>query len=165
MNTEPISNYCPKCHAPLPASAPEGLCRKCLLAAIATPTEAGQPANAGATVPPPLETVAAAFDHARSVLSAAGAHVTRVRFPTFKAIAAMAPGELLEVTASDPAFGRDIRAWSARTGHELLSVGSAKGVITARVRKAPTPIAEAASGAAKIRPGSGVTAVSMASAG
>ena len=61
MNTEPISNYCLKCHAPLPASAPEGLCRKCLLAAVATPTEAGQPANAGATVPPPLETVAAAF--------------------------------------------------------------------------------------------------------
>jgi hypothetical protein len=58
MNTEPISNHCPKCHAPLPASAPEGLCRKCLLAAVATPTEAGQPPNAGATVPPSLEAVA-----------------------------------------------------------------------------------------------------------
>ncbi|MCX6928425.1 MAG: serine/threonine-protein kinase [Verrucomicrobia bacterium] len=61
MNTEPISNRCPKCHALLPASAPEGLCRKCLLAAVAAPTEAGQPPHAGATVPPPLETVAAAF--------------------------------------------------------------------------------------------------------
>ena len=71
----------------------------------------------------------------------------------FKAMAAMEVGETLEITASDPAFGRDIRAWSARTGHELLSVGSSKGVITARVRKAPTPAAAAASGAAPARDG------------
>jgi len=71
----------------------------------------------------------------------------------FKAMAAMEVGETLEITASDPAFGRDIRAWSARTGHELLSVGSAKGVITARVRKAPTPVAVAASDAAPARDG------------
>jgi hypothetical protein len=51
---------CPKCQAPLPANAPEGLCSRCLLAAVATPTEAGQPAKASA-VPPSLETVAAAF--------------------------------------------------------------------------------------------------------
>jgi len=60
MNTEPIANHCPKCQAPLPASASQGLCPKCLLAAAATPTEAGQPAQAGAP-PPALETVAAAF--------------------------------------------------------------------------------------------------------
>jgi hypothetical protein len=60
MNTEPIANNCPKCQAPLPVSAPQGLCPKCLLAAAAAPTEAGQPAPAG-TAPPPLETVAAAF--------------------------------------------------------------------------------------------------------
>ena len=60
----------------------------------------------------------------------------------FKAMAAMEVGETLEIEASDPAFGRDIRAWSARTGHELLRVGSTKGVITARLRKAPMPIAE-----------------------
>jgi len=60
MNTEPVVNHCPKCQVPLPASAPQGLCPRCLLAAAATPTEAGQPAHAAAT-PPPLETVAAAF--------------------------------------------------------------------------------------------------------
>ena len=59
MNTEPIANRCPKCQAPLPANAPQGLCPKCLLAAVATPTEAGQP---GERKPPPaIETVAAAF--------------------------------------------------------------------------------------------------------
>jgi tRNA 2-thiouridine synthesizing protein A len=71
----------------------------------------------------------------------------------FKAMAAMEVGETLEIDASDPAFGRDIRAWSARMGHELLSVGSAKGVITARVRKAPTAAAAAASRAALARDG------------
>jgi tRNA 2-thiouridine synthesizing protein A len=71
----------------------------------------------------------------------------------FKAMAAMEVGETLEIAASDPAFGRDIRAWSARTGHELLSVGSAKGVVTARLRKASTPVAATASDVAPARDG------------
>src|ERR1035441_9303113 len=45
MTTEPIANRCPKCQAPLLANAPQGLCAKCLLAAVSTPTEAGQPAD------------------------------------------------------------------------------------------------------------------------
>ena len=60
MNTENIVNHCPKCQAPLPASASQGLCPKCLLAAVMAPTEAGQGANASAERPT-LETVAAAF--------------------------------------------------------------------------------------------------------
>jgi serine/threonine protein kinase len=59
MDTEPISNYCPKCKTPLPADAPQGLCPRCLLAAVAMPTEAGQPA--GRPTPPPLEEIAMAF--------------------------------------------------------------------------------------------------------
>ena len=59
MKTEKIADRCPKCQAPLPDDAPHGLCPKCLLAAVATPTEAGQPARSIAT--PPLETVAASF--------------------------------------------------------------------------------------------------------
>ncbi len=60
MKTEKITNRCPKCQAVLPPDAPEGLCAKCLLAAAATPTEAGQPRGQH-SAPPPLETVAAAF--------------------------------------------------------------------------------------------------------
>ena len=59
MNTEPITNRCPKCQALLPANAPRGLCPKCLLAAVSTPTEAGQPADKNP--PPSVEAVAAAF--------------------------------------------------------------------------------------------------------
>jgi NADPH-dependent 2,4-dienoyl-CoA reductase/sulfur reductase-like enzyme/peroxiredoxin family protein/rhodanese-related sulfurtransferase/TusA-related sulfurtransferase len=58
---------------------------------------------------------------------------------TFRAIEAMEVGELLEVTASDPAFGRDIRAWADKTGNELIGVGAQKGVITARIRKVALP--------------------------
>ncbi len=58
--TETIAKLCPKCQAPLPANAPQGLCPKCLLAAAAMPTEAGQ-AVPGSANPPPLATIAAAF--------------------------------------------------------------------------------------------------------
>ena len=53
---------CPKCQATLPSNAPQGLCAKCLLAAASKLTEIGpsQTATSGA-VPPPLETVSAAF--------------------------------------------------------------------------------------------------------
>ena len=60
MKTEKIANLCPKCQAPLPADAPQGLCAKCLLAAAATPTEAGHPPGRQ-SAPPSLEAVKAAF--------------------------------------------------------------------------------------------------------
>ena len=59
MNTEELADRCPNCQVPLSANAPRGLCAKCLLAAGATPTEAGQPGDR--KPPPPIATVAAAF--------------------------------------------------------------------------------------------------------
>ena len=60
MDTQPIANCCPKCQTPLPPDAPQGLCPKCLFAAVATPTEAGQPAG-HRVAPPALSELAAAF--------------------------------------------------------------------------------------------------------
>jgi tRNA A-37 threonylcarbamoyl transferase component Bud32 len=58
MNDD-LTKRCPKCNAPVPAEAPQGLCPKCLLLAASTATENGQP---GETRPSPsLESVAAAF--------------------------------------------------------------------------------------------------------
>jgi len=51
--------HCPKCQAPLPGDAPQGLCPKCLLAAASIPTEADQPAPD--KTPPNLAELAAAF--------------------------------------------------------------------------------------------------------
>src|SRR5262245_58674931 len=58
MNTEPMKT-CPKCQAPVPAEAPQGLCPKCLLAAVSIATEAGQSAEPQGI--PPLEKVASVF--------------------------------------------------------------------------------------------------------
>lgn len=67
---------------------------------------------------------------------------------TFRAMEALEEGELLEVTASDPAFGRDVRAWGLKTGHEILTVEVSKGLVRAVVRKGAKPVACASEGAA-----------------
>jgi tRNA 2-thiouridine synthesizing protein A len=39
-----------------------------------------------------------------------------------QAIKKMPSGQTLEVTADDPAFGADVRAWVTKMGHELLEL-------------------------------------------
>ncbi|HSU54965.1 MAG TPA: serine/threonine-protein kinase, partial [Candidatus Dormibacteraeota bacterium] len=58
MNETP--KQCPKCGAPIPAEAPQGLCPKCLMAQASTPTETIEIDLARPT-PPSLAEVAAAF--------------------------------------------------------------------------------------------------------
>lgn len=70
---------------------------------------------------------------------------------TFKAMAALEPGQVLEVTASDPAFGRDVRAWGRKAGHEVVSVEAAKGLVRAVVRKGAAPVAAPAVAVAPTR--------------
>ena len=53
-------NNCPKCGAPIPDGAPQGLCPKCILLGAATATEAGVPATATSEIPS-LARVATAF--------------------------------------------------------------------------------------------------------
>ena len=47
---------------------------------------------------------------------------------------AMRPGQTLEVTADDPAFGADVRAWVTKMGHELLALDEG-GVQRVVIRK------------------------------
>lgn len=44
------------------------------------------------------------------------------------AIKALAPGELLEVLATDPGSTKDFVAWSTTTGHELVEQSAEDGV-------------------------------------
>jgi len=44
-------------------------------------------------------------------------------------------GDEFEALSDDPAFALDVKAWCRRTGHELMSVHTADGVIRARVRR------------------------------
>jgi tRNA A-37 threonylcarbamoyl transferase component Bud32 len=53
-------NTCPKCKAPIPVEAPQGLCPKCVLLGAATATEQGVPATATSEIPS-IPRIAAAF--------------------------------------------------------------------------------------------------------
>ncbi|OIO71842.1 MAG: pyridine nucleotide-disulfide oxidoreductase [Zetaproteobacteria bacterium CG_4_9_14_3_um_filter_49_83] len=68
-------------------------------------------------------------------LNAVGLQCPGPIMKTYKAMEAMDAGELLEVTASDPAFGRDIRAWAKKTGNDVLSVKAEKGLVVVLLRK------------------------------
>ncbi len=46
---------------------------------------------------------------------------------TAQAMKTVAPGELVEVLATDPGSVKDFDAWSKSTGHALVEQGSAEG--------------------------------------
>ena len=80
-------------------------------------------------------------------LNAVGLQCPGPIMKTNKGMEALDAGELLEVTASDPAFGRDIRAWAKKTGNDLISVKAEKGLVTVllrRVKARPTVTTTAA---------------------
>jgi tRNA 2-thiouridine synthesizing protein A len=54
---------------------------------------------------------------------------------TKRAMDALGPGEVLEMTATDPGSVNDMAAWTAKTGHELVSGNEAQGVYTFHIRK------------------------------
>ncbi|MFW5844719.1 MAG: FAD-dependent oxidoreductase [Planctomycetota bacterium] len=47
------------------------------------------------------------------------------------------PGQVLEITATDPGFTADVPAWCSSTGNELLACEAVDGAYRARMRKAP----------------------------
>ena len=51
----------------------------------------------------------------------------------------MKDGQILKISASDPGFPADMRAWCESTGNNLLSVTSEKGVYYALIRKGHAP--------------------------
>jgi len=52
-----------------------------------------------------------------------------------KEIAALSPGDVLSISASDDSFLRDLPSWCQSTGNALLSLGRNGSVIEAKVRK------------------------------
>ncbi len=54
---------------------------------------------------------------------------------TAQAMKPLAPGELLEVLATDPGSVRDFAAWSKATGHALVETAQDAGVFRFVMRK------------------------------
>ena len=66
----------------------------------------------------------------------------------FKSLKDMGDGELLEVSASDPGFARDIVSWCRRTGNTLVSNEQRNGEYVALIRRGAAAPAEAKAPAA-----------------
>lgn len=66
----------------------------------------------------------------------------------------MADGKKLAVTASDPGFVRDIRAWAKKTGNAVTSSGENNGEYYAVIRKGPAEGTDRASAGAVSAPAS-----------
>ncbi len=52
-----------------------------------------------------------------------------------RAIKALAIGDRLQVTASDPSFKADVEAWAKRLGHTLVEFSETGGVQSATLEK------------------------------
>lgn len=84
----------------------------------------------GCAAPAPAPT-----DGPEAVLDASGLSCPGPIMAVFQAMAALAPGQVLRATATDPGFKRDIAAWCERTGNELVSLTEENRAIVARIRK------------------------------
>lgn len=54
---------------------------------------------------------------------------------TSQAIKKIEPGQVLELLATDPGVAPDMKAWSGRTGNELLSIGQEGNVFHVLIRR------------------------------
>jgi tRNA A-37 threonylcarbamoyl transferase component Bud32 len=114
------TEICPKCGAPVPAEAPQGLCPRCVLAGAAEPAATANP-HGTVTEPPPVGRIAAAFPQLEIIeLIGAGGMgaVYKARQPKLERFVALKV--LSESLAADPAFaerfGREARLL-ARLNH------------------------------------------------
>jgi NADPH-dependent 2,4-dienoyl-CoA reductase/sulfur reductase-like enzyme/peroxiredoxin family protein/TusA-related sulfurtransferase/rhodanese-related sulfurtransferase len=76
-----------------------------------------------------------AADMKRITINCSGLQCPGPIMEVFKNISGMKEGELLEVTASDPGFAKDIVSWCRRTGNTLISNEEKSGSYVAVVQK------------------------------
>jgi len=72
---------------------------------------------------------------AERTLDTVGKKCPQPLFEVHKAMRDLADGDVLEVTADDPAFKLDIEAWCRRTGNTLLDLDKEGNMFKAHIRK------------------------------
>ncbi len=72
-------------------------------------------------------------------LDAAGLSCPGPLMKVKEAVDALQTGQILHVTASDPGFFTDIKAWCQRTGNQLLAVKKENNRVIARLQKGAAP--------------------------
>ena len=75
------------------------------------------------------------FNHTEKKLDATGLFCPEPVFRTKIEIERMQVGEVLIVSADDPAAEDDISRWVTRNGHELLDMSKNDDVITFQIKK------------------------------
>jgi tRNA 2-thiouridine synthesizing protein A len=55
---------------------------------------------------------------------------------TAQAVKKLAPGQVLELLATDPGVEPDMKAWASRTGNELVSIEQTGGAYRVLLRRA-----------------------------
>jgi tRNA 2-thiouridine synthesizing protein A len=70
------------------------------------------------------------------VLDCAGMSCPLPVLKTARAIKELAPGQVLELLATDPGVEPDMQAWTSRTGNELLGIANQDGVFHVLIRRA-----------------------------
>ena len=84
----------------------------------------------------------------RIVLDCCGLQCPGPIMEVYKTISDMKDGQMLEVSASDPGFARDIEAWCRSTGNTLVSNEVVNGQYVASIRRGTTEVSSEAASAA-----------------
>ncbi|AIF50409.1 DsrE/DsrF/DrsH-like family protein [Pelosinus sp. UFO1] len=82
------------------------------------------------------QTIPAAHNtHADVTIDACGLQCPGPIMQVYNTLSTMQPGQILEVTSTDLAFGSDIKAWCASTGNSLLDVNTSGQLVKAYIKK------------------------------
>ncbi len=74
-------------------------------------------------------------DSADKTLDAIGLYCPEPVFRTKIELEKMQVGQILAVSADDPAAKEDISRWVSKTGHELLDVSDDDSTVTLKIKK------------------------------
>ena len=74
-------------------------------------------------------------DAADQVLDCTGMQCPMPVIKTAQAIKTLEPGKVLELLATDPGVEPDMKAWSGRTGNELLKIEKTDDVFHVFIRR------------------------------